>query len=59
MANLIPMQLDKDTGRTVLSRQGLGSGGVGNLPAGFFQTMGYVHVEAVVSNAWWLFTMQI
>lgn len=49
MANFIPIQIDKDTGRQVASRRGLG---LGVLPTGFFLTMGYAHVEAVVSSLW-------
>lgn len=50
MTNLIPLQLDKDTGLQIASRSGLRAGA--NIPAGFFPTMGYIHTEAVLSSTW-------
>ena len=47
MTNLIPLQLDKDTGNTVASRQGL-SGGVN----GFLSVSGFVHIEAIANTTW-------
>jgi len=49
MANLIPIQLDKDTGLQVASRSGLG---LGNIPPGFFPLAGYLHEELIVSDTW-------
>jgi hypothetical protein len=52
MANLIPLHLDKDTGRLVAKDIVGGGGGGETLPAGLYRTYGYVYTEAFASNIW-------
>ena len=51
MANLIPMQFDKDSGRVVLSHKHQCGGG-GNLPPGCLSVCGYVHEQTTAASIW-------
>lgn len=50
MANLVPLQLDKDTGRIVA--KGITGIGGPDLPLGCFFTCGYVFTQTLASNVW-------
>ena len=56
MANLVPLQLDKDTGRIVakgIPGTGGGPPSVGpELPLGCFFTCGYIFTQIFASDAW-------
>ena len=57
MANLVPLQLDKDTGRIVasdISGTGGGGGGGGDLPVGCFQTCGFIFNQLSVTDTWFV-----
>lgn len=53
MANLVPLFLDKDSGKLV-ARDGSTSGGGGTLPPGCFEMCGYAFSQPTPAAAWFI-----
>jgi hypothetical protein len=53
VANLVPLNLDKDTGR-IVALDGVSSGGSSgsDLPLGCFETCGYIFTQVSPTNTW-------